>query len=1080
MARFYVIAPFAEHAAWATLLAGMGHTAATNHNGLTGTAYESDWTSKGPFDGIIIKANFANTADALWVAGKWAAGTPVLNVPRTTGTSAWAHVASVGIITGALNSNNLAIDYAVETAHPIVGSRTPGTVVQTPYAPPFISPPAGTWHGTTVAVGATGGAIGRGAIIAVSPGATTAAGTAPTRAVFFASSLVADTADDNPQGYEILGNALSWLVGSGPTPQPKRGAGTLAVTSGLVAAGTVTQAASAFLGASSTLVADGTVVETGAGSATLGVTTSLAVSGKAYQHGTAALGVTTGIVADGTVPSEGDASATLAASSTLTADGVIPEGVGGSTLGVTTDLTVDGVATAQAAATLGVRSGLSAWAKRVHVHDPVTGRGTWRLVITHRDGTRYAEAHEAQLTRSITRRLNDTDGSGSGAAFSISRTANALPHVQQFREVQVYRGGHHFDTFVMLRPTEDSGSGTIDVQAAGLGWYFTKRRIGPPVRPELLTNPDFEQGMTGWRRGYRAGSIPAAPPEVEVVRESPDETVTTGRRALRVFGSTHVQQTVTRLGSDTTFAPGSDVLSSEGKEAIRKFAREVEIDTDDTDLVEIKPPVITIEGHTDSVPDFGPGGNMGLSERRAKAVRDFLVPLLPGDASEGTAPVVKVAWYGETRPVVRNNPTGGTAANRRVDIIYPKTVSARGHRQYVQQAIRYTNPSRHIKRNLTFKAYGKLEHYKEPNADGSVIWIGRRPVPQDQAAIIRTEVDDATWNRYLREGWRQRTMTWTDLAGKVQKVLALYPPHPDTLWVETADAKIDEETPIGTESRWEASIEVPADGKEWEIVVRLTPPAGTVVYDACSLKADDALEFVNKDQADIIRGLVEHAQDPNFGKSDLNLTVKAPKTGIKRTRVYYWHERQTIAECLAELTTLSDGVDITIDATPTKRTVRAHFPRAGTDWDVSLSTMGSLVNGYALALDGESAATTAIVQADGSGPDREEGVVSRIPAGFDQDLVLEDVWTAEPGTHIRELNEQAREAHRRYAGHVPIPTLTMSAEHTDRLLDQFTLGDTAPLDVRGVLATVRGRGRIEGESIDPDTDRITYTPTLEV
>src|SRR5690606_4165508 len=375
-----------------------------------------------------------------------------------------------------------------------------------------------------------------------------------------------------------------------------------------------------------------------------------------------------------------------------------------------------------------------------------------------------------------------------------------------------------------------------------------------------------------------------------------------------------------------------------------------------------------------------PGGNYQLGLNRANAVRAFLVPLVP----EGT--VMTTVSYGEDRPIASNSTSAGRQANRRVDLIYPKTVSARGHRQYVQDRFTYTNPSAHIKRNLTFVSWWSLESYKEPNADGSVIWLGRRPVGSTD--------DDA----------------WTEAD-----------------WVD-----IDDETPLNTWTRSEVSITVPADGQAWEIVARLTPPAGTIVYDegATELYADDAIEFIDVDQALIVQGLVEHAQDPAFDKDGLGLLTDTPLTGVKRTRVYYWHERATISDCLEELVNISGGMDLTWQTTPTTRTLVSHYPRAGQVTTASLQAgEDRTVDDYQISLNGAAAATTVIVQADGSGSGREEGVAQGVPD--DLDLVLEEVWTAEPGTHIGELNAQAARGHRHYGGHVPIVTATVRQEQTD-------------------------------------------------
>lgn len=67
-----------------------------------------------------------------------------------------------------------------------------------------------------------------------------------------------------------------------------------------------------------------------------------------------------------------------------------------------------------------------------------------------------------------------------------------------------------------------------------------------------------------------------------------------------------------------------------------------------------------VEGHTDSV--GSDTYNQGLSERRAKAVRDVLVNQYGVEGSR-----VNAVGYGESRPVADNATAEGRAINRRVE-----------------------------------------------------------------------------------------------------------------------------------------------------------------------------------------------------------------------------------------------------------------------------------------------------------------------------------------------------------------------------------------------------------------------------
>ena len=70
---------------------------------------------------------------------------------------------------------------------------------------------------------------------------------------------------------------------------------------------------------------------------------------------------------------------------------------------------------------------------------------------------------------------------------------------------------------------------------------------------------------------------------------------------------------------------------------------------------------LDVEGHTDSV--GGDEYNQALSERRAAAVRDYLVQ--QGIAAESIAS----RGFGKTQPVASNDTPEGRQQNRRVELV---------------------------------------------------------------------------------------------------------------------------------------------------------------------------------------------------------------------------------------------------------------------------------------------------------------------------------------------------------------------------------------------------------------------------
>ena len=106
-----------------------------------------------------------------------------------------------------------------------------------------------------------------------------------------------------------------------------------------------------------------------------------------------------------------------------------------------------------------------------------------------------------------------------------------------------------------------------------------------------------------------------------------------------------------RLTSDILFDVDSASLRSESRTTLNDLANNFKQYPDE---------VFDVEGHTDSTGTSE--YNMGLSQRRANSVRDYL-------SIEGVpAPRINAVGYGETRPKASNNTPEGRQLNRRVEI----------------------------------------------------------------------------------------------------------------------------------------------------------------------------------------------------------------------------------------------------------------------------------------------------------------------------------------------------------------------------------------------------------------------------
>ena len=101
-----------------------------------------------------------------------------------------------------------------------------------------------------------------------------------------------------------------------------------------------------------------------------------------------------------------------------------------------------------------------------------------------------------------------------------------------------------------------------------------------------------------------------------------------------------------------SFDPGKTTLKASAKRVLQKIANQLKANESVR---------VNVEGYTDSV--GSPEKNMSLSEKRAQAVRDYLVSLgLPTDR-------ITAVGKGEADPVASNKTVSGRSANRRVELV---------------------------------------------------------------------------------------------------------------------------------------------------------------------------------------------------------------------------------------------------------------------------------------------------------------------------------------------------------------------------------------------------------------------------
>lgn len=266
--------------------------------------------------------------------------------------------------------------------------------------------------------------------------------------------------------------------------------------------------------------------------------------------------------------------------------------------------------------------------------------------------------------------------------------------------------------------------------------------------------------------------------------------------------------------------------------------------------------------------------------------------------------------------------------------------------------------------------------------------------------------------------------------------------------IETSSSRMSEGHPLDGWIRHEASITVPP-GKTEIVHARLCAVQGKTYWDKITLTQDTAFERFDTDQALIVKGLVEHAQDTAFDKNNVNITTDTPTTGVKRDLVALHSEHANIWNLITEQTGFEQGLDLGMRYTPTKRILTTHYPFRGRTRTSLHLRLGRNIASYDWVFDGEAAASSTIVLGSGTGSDREEAV-KIIPDAFADGLILETVTALGPEIPVDRLQEIANElgAINKNPEILTITTYPHDIEKPERrFIGYLNVGDLVPVTI---------------------------------
>lgn len=594
-------------------------------------------------------------------------------------------------------------------------------------------------------------------------------------------------------------------------------------------------------------------------------------------------------------------------------------------------------------------------------------------------------------------------------AFSMPTVSRRIRTVDAAEEeVLVLRNGRRIHWGVPVRPR--SLPDVSDVQCLGLLWYLWKRVVGDADRPNYVNNSSFENDTPGQKvpTDWQEGPDPLEDCEVIDTAGAGDGNAVLGTQVVRLTETRSAQDWLI-YGRTGTAEPHDTTARLVARNSRDREGVGQEIDN------------------------------------RVVAAGDRILLVSQSDSK------LNGIWIAAAGAWARagDYDTDGEIRNSRVKVLDGREYALTGWKNTDNNAIDVgTDPI-----NYRQYAYTRIRPRVSYIRQGEEIDVGTRR--------------GSTWA--IRAYFRIRSM---QAAPHKNRGSMLELVNGDTgKVVKQRVFSITEDT---EQNRWlpaPVQMRIPNKVSSPKMRIYLYGPTGIIDWDATGLFYRERLLIGETNKGIAAEKLIDHAQDPAFGKSTLNFDVVVDGDIDAVTDAQHYHDKHAnIGGALTDLTKGSDGIDFYLDEDT--RTVHVVKERSSTRTDLALE-LGRNIADFEYLEDGEPVANTVITLGPGEGPARAEGYARR--PGTLSDMVYEKVVAVDgPMRYLDKRAAAIAEQDKVVREIVSVTTYALGSQFYDPvLIDHLRCGMRVPVRIRRGRVQINGLRRVYAIDLDPRTDVMT-------